>query len=100
MPDAYLVVEMKITDMERYKQYMAAAPASLAAFGGEYVVRGGPLQALEGDWSPSRLAVVRFPSMEQARAWYASELYQAARDKRLGTTEYFNMVLVEGMPRP
>ena len=100
MPDAYLVVEMKITDPERYKQYMAAAPASLAAFGGEYVVRGGPLQALEGDWNPARLAVVRFPSMEQARAWYASELYQAARDKRLGTTEYFNMVLVEGMPRP
>ena len=100
MPDAYLVVEMKITDPERYKQYMAAAPASLAAFGGEYVVRGGPLQALEGDWNPARLAVVRFPSMDQARAWYASELYQAARDRRAGTTEYFNMVLVEGMPRP
>jgi len=100
MPDAYLVVEMKITDPERYKQYMAAAPASLAAFGGEYVVRGGPLQPLEGDWNPARMAVVRFPSMEQARAWYDSELYKVARDKRLGTTEYFNMVLVEGIPRP
>jgi len=100
MPDAYLVVEMKITDPERYKQYMAAAPASLAAFGGEYLVRGGAMQALEGDWNPARLAVVRFPSMEQARAWYDSELYRAARDRRAGTTEYFNMVLVEGMPRP
>lgn len=100
MPDAYLLVEMKITDMERYKQYMASAPASLAAYGGEYVVRGGPLEVLEGDWQPVRMAVVRFPSMDSARTWYASELYQAARDKRLGTTEYFNMVLVEGMPRP
>ncbi len=100
MPDAYLVVEMQITDMERYRQYMAAAPASLAAYGGEYVVRGGPHEVLEGDWQPARMAVVRFPSMDAARAWYASELYQTARDKRLGTTEYFNMVLVEGMARP
>ena len=41
MPVAYLIVEMNITDMEQYKQYMAEAPASVKAFGGEYLVRGG-----------------------------------------------------------
>ncbi|MBP6319056.1 MAG: DUF1330 domain-containing protein, partial [Rubrivivax sp.] len=41
MPAAYLIVEMNISDPERYKQYMAAAPAAVKAAGGEYLVRGG-----------------------------------------------------------
>jgi uncharacterized protein (DUF1330 family) len=96
MPAGYVIVEMKISDPERYKQYMAAAPASIAAAGGEYLVRGGRHESLEGDWQPARLAVLRFPSLAQARAWYDGELYRAARAKRAGATEYFNMVVVEG----
>jgi uncharacterized protein (DUF1330 family) len=96
MPAGYVIVEMKISDPERYKEYMAAAPAAIAAAGGEYVVRGGRHQSLEGDWQPARLAVLKFPSVEQARAWYDGERYRAARAKRAGATEYFNMVVVEG----
>jgi len=96
MPAGYVIVEMKISDPERYKEYMAAAPATIAAAGGEYLVRGGPLESLEGDWPPARLGVLRFPSVEQARAWYDGERYRAARAKRAGATEYFNMVVVEG----
>ena len=96
MPYAYLVVEMKINDMEQYKKYMAEAPASVAAFGGEYIVRGGRHEALEGDWMPARLALLRFPSYDAAKAWYDGQSYGAARAKRAGCTEYFNMVLVEG----
>ena len=100
MPAAYLVVEMKINDPELFKQYMAAAPEAVRAHGGEYLVRGGRHETLEGDWNPPRMAVVRFPSYEQAKTFYESAMYQAARDKRLGTTEYFNMVLVEGVAAP
>ena len=96
MPAGYVIVEMKISDPERYKEYMAAAPATIAAAGGEYVVRGGRHEALEGDWQPARLAVLKFPSLEQAKAWYDGERYRAARAKRAGATEYFNMVVVEG----
>jgi len=97
MAAAYLIVEMNISDPERYKQYMAAAPATVAAAGGEYVVRGGRLEALEGDWQPHRVAVVKFPSFAQAKAWYEGERYRAARALRLGATEYFNAILVEGV---
>jgi uncharacterized protein (DUF1330 family) len=97
---AYLIVEMNVTDMERYKAYMAEAPAAVKRFGGEYIVRGGRQAVLEGDWQPHRLALLRFPSFEQAQAFYADAQYQAAREKRLGTTEYFNMVLVEGVSAP
>ncbi|MCM5680266.1 DUF1330 domain-containing protein [Schlegelella sp. S2-27] len=99
MAEAYVVVDMKITDPEQYKAYMAAAPAAVAAFGGEYLVRGGRHETLEGDWHPARIAMLRFPSLEQAKAFYDSENYRAARALRAGTTEYFNMIVVEGVPR-
>ena len=100
MPAAYLIVEMHITDMDQYKQYMAEAPAAVKAYGGEYVVRGGKMESFEGDWRPSRLAVLRFPSYEKAKAWYEQSDYRRVRELRAGTTEYFNMVLVEGVAAP
>jgi len=100
MPPAYLIVEMHITDMAQYQQYMAEAPACVNAFGGEYLVRGGKHETLEGDWQPHRVAVLRFPSYEQAKAFYDDVQYRQVRDKRAGATEYFNMVLVEGVAAP
>ena len=100
MPVAYLIVEMHITDPEAYKAYMVAAPAAVKAAGGEYLVRGGRHETLEGDWQPHRVAMLRFPSFQQAKAFYDGQLYTAARAKRKGTTEYFNMVLVEGVEAP
>lgn len=97
---AYLIVEMHIRDPEQYKQYMAEAPAAVKAAGGEYLVRGGRHESLEGDWNPHRVAMLRFPSFEAAKAFYDGEMYRAARAKRIGTTEYFNMVLVEGVAAP
>jgi uncharacterized protein (DUF1330 family) len=60
-------------------------------------VRGGRLQTLEGQWNPARVAVLRFPSFEQAKAWYDGEMYRQARAKRAGATEFFNMILAEGV---
>ncbi|HQR22192.1 MAG TPA: DUF1330 domain-containing protein [Burkholderiaceae bacterium] len=100
MPAAYVIVEMKITDPEQYKQYMAEAPATIAALGGEYLVRGGRHEALEGDWQPARVALLKFPSYEKAKAWYDESTYRTVRARRAGATEYFNMILVEGVAAP
>jgi uncharacterized protein (DUF1330 family) len=99
MAPAYLIVEMHITDPQRYQQYMAAAPATVKAAGGEYLVRGGRHESLEGDWQPHRVALLRFPSYDAAKAFYDGE-YRRVRELRRGTTEYFNMVLVEGVAGP
>jgi uncharacterized protein (DUF1330 family) len=98
MPAGYVVVEMKISDPERYKEYVAAAPATIAAAGGEYLVRGGRHESLEGDWQPARVAVLKFPTYEQAKSWYDGEQYRMTRARRAGATEYFNMIVVEGVP--
>jgi uncharacterized protein (DUF1330 family) len=95
--EAYLIVESQITDPEAFKGYMAAAPAAVKQFAGEYLVRGGRMQVLEGDWQPPRLTVLRFPNFEQAKAMYDSPAYSAARALRQGATACFNMVLVEGV---
>ena len=100
VPNAYVIVEMQISDVEQYKLYMAEAPATVKAAGGEYLIRGGRSEALEGDWRPARMAMLKFPSYEAAKAWYESEKYRAARATRSGATTLFNMVVVEGVPAP
>ena len=91
---------MQIADHEQYKKYMAEAPAAVKAAGGEYLVRGGRFEVLEGDWTPARVAMLRFPSYEQAKAFYDGEMYHQARAKREGATQFFNMILVEGVAEP
>lgn len=100
MAYGYVIVDMNISDMEQYKKYMAEAPAAIKALGGEYLVRGGKLESLEGTWAPVRMAVLRFPSFEAAKQWYDGEMYTQARAKRVGATSHFNMVLVEGVDAP
>ncbi len=100
MAVAYLIVEMNITDPEQYKRYMAEAPAAVKEAGGEYLVRGGRHETLEGDWQPHRVALLRFPSYEKAKAFYDGSHYTGVRQQRAGATEYFNMVLVEGVDAP
>ncbi|MFO1293956.1 MAG: DUF1330 domain-containing protein [Rubrivivax sp.] len=97
---AYLIVTMNITDPERYRAYMAAAPAAVRAAGGEYLVRGGRHETLEGDWQPHRVALLRFASYEAAKAFVQGEYANTLRPLRAGATESFDMVLVEGVAAP
>ena len=100
MTAAYLIVESQVTDAEAFKAYLAAAPDVVEAFGGQYLVRAGHSEVLEGDWNPPRMTVLRFPSFAQAKAMYDSPGYTHARSLRQGTTACFNMVLVEGAEAP
>ena len=93
---AYLIVETDITDPEQYEQYKAASPAAIAAAGGRFVVRGGDLAVLEGEWQPKRLVVVEFDDLETAKRFYESPEYQAAIKLREGAAN-LNMVAVEGV---
>jgi uncharacterized protein (DUF1330 family) len=93
---AYLIVETDVTDPEQYEQYKAASPAAVAAGGGRFVVRGGELAVLEGDWTPKRLVVVEFEDIEAAKRFYESAEYQAAMKLREGAAN-LNMVAVEGV---
>ena len=96
----YLVAEAKVTDPAAYERYKALAQVAIAEFGGRYLVRGGAIEILEGKWiSAPRLVVVEFESVEQAKKFYDSSAYRAARDARAGAAE-MNMLVVTGIDNP
>jgi uncharacterized protein (DUF1330 family) len=93
---AYVIVETNVTDPEQYEQYKAAAPGAVAAGGGRYIVRGGELAVLEGDWQPSRIVVLEFEDLAAAKRWYESEAYQEAKKLREGAAR-LRVVAVQGI---
>lgn len=93
---AYVIVETDITDPGRYEQYKAASPTAIAAGGGRFLVRGGELVVLEGDWQPTRLVVLEFEDLSAAKRWYESGLYQEAKKLREGAA-HLRMVAVQGV---
>ena len=93
---AYVIVDIDVTDPERYERYKAATPATLEAAGGRFLVRGGEVTILEGDWQPSRLVVLEFENLAAAERWYESAAYQAAKKLREGGAR-MRMVAVKGL---
>jgi len=94
---AYVIVDVQVTDPEKYGQYMALSPAAIEAYGGRFLARGGAHEVLEGNWLPARLAIAEFPDLAAARAFHDSAQYRAARAVRAGATAQFNMVVVQGV---
>jgi uncharacterized protein (DUF1330 family) len=93
---AYVVVQVDVKDPARYADYRNMVPPTLSKYGGRFIVRGGKTETLEGDWAPKRFVVVEFPSLEQAKAWWASPEYAEAKALRQATSET-QMIVVEGV---
>lgn len=93
---AYVIVQESIQDQETFDQYRKDVPATLQEFGGVFVVRGGTLTILEGEWGHPRLVVIEFPSRANAEAWYKSAAYQRLVPLRLAAASG-NFVIVDGV---
>jgi uncharacterized protein (DUF1330 family) len=91
----YIVLDVVVRDPVAYERYKQVAGATVTAYGGRYLVRGGASESLEGSWRPTRLVILEFPSVAQARAWWTSPEYAPAKAIRqsCASTE---MLLVEG----
>jgi len=84
---AYLIAIVNVTDPDRYAEYKKLSPGAIAAYGGKFIARGGPVVSLEGPEPAGRVVVVEFPSLEQAEKCYRSPEYAAAKAKREGAAE-------------
>lgn len=93
---AYVIVDIDVTDPAVYEEYKKLAPATIAAYGGKYLARGGKSEILEGTWSPKRLVILEFENMARAKAWVNSPEYAPAKEMRHRSANG-NMVLVEGV---
>jgi len=92
---AYLITQIDVTDPEAYEEYRKQVPATLAGRGAKFLVRGGALRRLEGEWPHERVVVIEFPSMDDAQAWYDSAAYAGPKALRQSASRG-NMILVEG----
>lgn len=93
---AYVIVDIRVNDPVRYEEYKRLAESTVTLYGGKYIARGGKTEILEGDWSPSRLGILQFDSIEQAKTWHNSPEYSGPRTIRHETAES-NMVVIEGL---
>ncbi len=97
MPKAYLIVEVETTDPELMAKYREGTPAAIARHGGRFIVRGGACETMEGDWTPQRVVVIEFPSVQKAKDFYACPHYKPLLDMRLKAGRS-RMILAEGVP--
>ncbi|MEA2948540.1 MAG: hypothetical protein QOI40_3870 [Alphaproteobacteria bacterium] len=87
---AYVISDVEVRDPVLVDRYRLLAQATIAKYGGRYLVRGGAIEPVEGGWTPRHVVIVEFPTMEKAREWYRSPDYaealavrQTALDRRL-----------------
>ena len=93
---AYVIVDINVTDPVRYEDYKRLAAPTVELHGGKYIARGGKTETLEGNWSPTRLVILQFDNIKQAKNWYDSVEYSEAKSLR-HETAISNMVVIEGV---
>ena len=93
---AYVLVDIEVTDPVRYAVYKEMAAPTIPLYGGRYIVRGGAVEQLEGEWKTNRFVMVEFPSVERAKAWHDGPEYRDARALR-NETANSKMIVVEGV---
>ena len=73
----YIIIDITVIDQGLYEEYVARVPAVVEQYGGRYLVRGGEVAALAGDWQPERIVVLEFESSDQAQEYLTSPEYLA-----------------------
>jgi uncharacterized protein (DUF1330 family) len=92
---AYIIAEVEVTNPAGYEAYQPLAGASIAQYGGKFVVRGGRAELVEGTQEPARIVVIEFADTAAAKRWYNSPEYQEALKIRLANSTG-RVLLVEG----
>ena len=91
----YVIANVVWKDPESLAVYKRLMPSSVEKYGGRFLVRGGDVEVLEGEWSPA-LVVIEFPTVDQAKQWYSSEEYRPALEIRQRAADN-ELLIVEGV---
>jgi uncharacterized protein (DUF1330 family) len=94
---AYLITNVRFTNPEKAQEYGRQVSSTVEKYGGRYLARGGQVEVAEGDWQPGYVAIVEFPSLDQAKRWYESDEYHRIKPLRVENAES-QIIFVEGLP--
>lgn len=92
----YIIANVQVTNPTQYEEYKKWSTAAMQVTGAEVCVRGGKLEVLEGDWTPERLVILKFPTFDAAKAFYNTPEYLKAREARADAA-IMRLVVVEGL---
>lgn len=92
---AYVVVTKRVTDKKVFDEYRGAVLDTPAPFKGRFMIRGGKLSVVEGEWPLPHLVVIEFLSREAAESWYHSPAYRKVTPLRLKSA-VGNLVIADG----
>ena len=92
----YAIIDTEITDNEAFSKFIERVPAIVESYGGKFVVRGGTVEVVQGDWNPSRLVIIEFESSEQALNWENSEEFAELKELR-NSASNSNVIVIEGV---
>ena len=93
---AYFIIQINITKPDNYKNYIEQVTPIVKKFGGEYIIRGGKSENIEGNWPYERTVVLKFPSYEMVKKWHSSEEYRPIKKIREDNSEC-NAIIIEGL---
>ena len=96
MSAGYVIAQLKVTNPENYKDYVTKVSEVVKKFGGEYLVRNGEYQVVEGEDNFPRLVIIKFPTYEKALEWYNSDLYKQIKQIRLDNS-IGNGIIIKGV---
>ena len=99
MPKGYVVVNVKVTDPERYPEYARRAYETVAHHGGRYLIRGAAPEIVEGTPRVDRFVILEFPSLAAAKTWYASDEYRTVITLRHRAAES-DLFFIDGYSPP
>ena len=92
----YVLVDIDVREPGPYEDYKRGVPPLIAKHGGEYLVRGGAFEVIEGSFSANRLVLFRFPDRASVQAFWDDPDYKelkALRQRVADTT----MVMIDGL---
>lgn len=92
---AYVIVQVEVTNWDKFKEYLKESPRVIAQYGGRYIARGGETVILEGQGQANRVVLIEFPSLKRAKEWYYSKEYQQIKILRAGAATG-TLVAIEG----
>ena len=92
---AYVIAIEAVHDEAMFAEYRKHVPATLVAFGGQFIARGGNWTALEGQWQHPRTVIIEFPTREAAEGWYKSPDYQQIIGLRHKSSSG-NLIILDG----
>ena len=94
----YIIAQINVKNDENYKEYLKNVTTIANKYGGEYIIRAGNFEIMEGKWEYKRNVVIKFPSIQKAREFYDSVEYQPIKKIRIDYSDS-NLIIIDGIFR-